>query len=137
MQTEWVPAKCDLCMSTLTEHTSFTFAHRPVSMTPQMAQPAHSAGQMLVQMSRQNGAPQTVAPPSTGSPLHGGPAGGWPGAGHGARPPFNNQVSHCNRIHETIMLVFVDIFSQSISSQRNQICNDTYVLIELNYFENA
>ncbi|XP_039973837.1 aryl hydrocarbon receptor nuclear translocator isoform X3 [Xiphias gladius] len=66
---------------------------RPVNMTPQMAQPAHSAGQMLAQMSRQNGAPQSVTPSTTGSPLHGGPAGGWPGAGAGAgaRPQFNNQ----------------------------------------------
>uniref|UniRef100_A0A3Q1KF60 Aryl hydrocarbon receptor nuclear translocator n=1 Tax=Anabas testudineus TaxID=64144 RepID=A0A3Q1KF60_ANATE len=64
---------------------------RPVNMTPQMAQPAHSAGQMLAQMSRQNGAPQSVAPSSTGSPLHGGPAGGWPAAGAGTRPQFNNQ----------------------------------------------
>lgn len=66
-------------------------AYRPVNMTPQMAQPAHSAGQMLAQMSRQNGAPQTVTPSSTSSPLHGGPAGGWPGAAAGARPQFNNQ----------------------------------------------
>ncbi|XP_026228949.1 aryl hydrocarbon receptor nuclear translocator isoform X3 [Anabas testudineus] len=66
---------------------------RPVNMTPQMAQPAHSAGQMLAQMSRQNGAPQSVAPSSTGSPLHGGPAGGWPAAGAGTRPQFNNQVA--------------------------------------------
>ncbi|XP_049439952.1 aryl hydrocarbon receptor nuclear translocator isoform X7 [Epinephelus fuscoguttatus] len=66
-------------------------AYRPINMTPQMAQPAHSAGQMLAQMSRQNGAPQTVTPSSTGSPLHGGPAGGWPGAAAGARPQFNNQ----------------------------------------------
>ncbi|XP_051812490.1 aryl hydrocarbon receptor nuclear translocator-like isoform X4 [Acanthochromis polyacanthus] len=65
--------------------------YRPVSMTPQMAQSAHSAGQMLAQMSRQNGAPQSVPPSSTSSPLHGGPAGGWPGAGAGARPQFNNQ----------------------------------------------
>ncbi|KAM7420897.1 hypothetical protein PAMA_015213 [Pampus argenteus] len=67
--------------------------YRPVSMAPQMAQPAHSAGQMLAQMSRQNGAPQTVTPASTGSPLHGGPAGGWPGSGAvaGARTQFNNQ----------------------------------------------
>ncbi|XP_049439953.1 aryl hydrocarbon receptor nuclear translocator isoform X8 [Epinephelus fuscoguttatus] len=68
-------------------------AYRPINMTPQMAQPAHSAGQMLAQMSRQNGAPQTVTPSSTGSPLHGGPAGGWPGAAAGARPQFNNQVA--------------------------------------------
>lgn len=69
-------------------------AYRPGNMTPQItpqvAQPAHSAGQMLAQMSRQNGAPHSVAPSSTASPLHGGPArGGWPGAG--ARPQFNNQ----------------------------------------------
>ncbi|XP_059196018.1 aryl hydrocarbon receptor nuclear translocator isoform X4 [Centropristis striata] len=68
-------------------------AYRPVNMTPQMAQPAHSAGQMLAQMSRQNGAPQSVTPSSTGSPLHGGPAGGWPGAAAGVRPQFNNQVA--------------------------------------------
>uniref|UniRef100_A0A8C9YBR5 Aryl hydrocarbon receptor nuclear translocator n=1 Tax=Sander lucioperca TaxID=283035 RepID=A0A8C9YBR5_SANLU len=66
-------------------------AYRPVNMTPQMVQPAHSAGQMLAQMSRQNGAPQSVPPSSTGSPLHGGPAGGWPGAVAGVRPQFNNQ----------------------------------------------
>ena len=59
-------------------------------MTPQMAQPAHSAGQMLAQMSRQNGVPQSVTPSSTGSPLHGGPAGGWPGAAAAVRPQFNN-----------------------------------------------
>ncbi|XP_032374795.1 aryl hydrocarbon receptor nuclear translocator isoform X9 [Etheostoma spectabile] len=64
-------------------------AYRSVNMTAQMAQPAHSAGQMLAQMSRQNGAPQSVPPSSTGSPLHGGPAGGWPAAG--VRPQFNNQ----------------------------------------------
>uniref|UniRef100_A0A8C2Z4Z3 Aryl hydrocarbon receptor nuclear translocator n=1 Tax=Cyclopterus lumpus TaxID=8103 RepID=A0A8C2Z4Z3_CYCLU len=57
----------------------YTFVCRPVSMTPQMAPPAHSAGQMLAQMSRQNGAPQSVTPSSTVSPLHGGPSGGWPG----------------------------------------------------------
>lgn len=67
--------------------------YRPVNMAPQMAQPTHSAGQMLAQMSRQNGAPQSVTPASTSSPLHGGPAGGWPGPGAvpGARPQFNNQ----------------------------------------------
>uniref|UniRef100_A0A3P8SF37 Aryl hydrocarbon receptor nuclear translocator n=1 Tax=Amphiprion percula TaxID=161767 RepID=A0A3P8SF37_AMPPE len=65
--------------------------YRPVSMTPQMPQPAHSAGQMLAQMSRQNGPPQSVPPSSTSSPLHGGPAGGWTSAGAGARPQFNNQ----------------------------------------------
>lgn len=69
------------------------FDCRPVSMTPQMAQPAHSAGQMLAQMSRQNGASQSVTPSSTSTPLHGGPAGGWAEAGAGVRPQFNNQVS--------------------------------------------
>ncbi|XP_074509631.1 aryl hydrocarbon receptor nuclear translocator isoform X7 [Sebastes fasciatus] len=68
-------------------------AYRPVSMAPQMAQPAHSAGQMLAQMSRQNGVPQSVPPSSTGSSLHGGPAGGWPGAAAAVRPQFNNQVA--------------------------------------------
>uniref|UniRef100_A0A4W6FP55 Aryl hydrocarbon receptor nuclear translocator n=1 Tax=Lates calcarifer TaxID=8187 RepID=A0A4W6FP55_LATCA len=71
--------------------TLFTLRSRQVNMTPQMAQPAHSAGQMLAQMSRQNGAPQSVTPSSTSSPLHGGPAGGWPGAAAGVRPQFNNQ----------------------------------------------
>ncbi|XP_054477013.1 aryl hydrocarbon receptor nuclear translocator isoform X4 [Anoplopoma fimbria] len=66
-------------------------AYRPLNMTPQMAQPSHSAGQMLAQISRQNGAPQSVTPSSTGSPLHGGPAGGWPVAAAGVRPQFNNQ----------------------------------------------
>ncbi|XP_037639700.1 aryl hydrocarbon receptor nuclear translocator isoform X3 [Sebastes umbrosus] len=66
-------------------------AYRPVNMAPQMAQPAHSAGQMLAQMSRQNGVPQSVPPSSTGSSLHGGPAGGWPGAAAAVRPQFNNQ----------------------------------------------
>ncbi|KAM9724472.1 aryl hydrocarbon receptor nuclear translocator isoform 5-T5 [Menidia menidia] len=63
--------------------------YRPVNMNPQMAQPTHSAGQMLAQMSRQNGAQQSVAPSSTSSPLHAGPAGGWTAAG--VRPQFNNQ----------------------------------------------
>ncbi|XP_077431174.1 aryl hydrocarbon receptor nuclear translocator isoform X3 [Vanacampus margaritifer] len=66
-------------------------AYRPVNMAPQMAQPAHSAGQMLAQMSRQNGAPQPATPSNTGSPLHGGPAAGWPGPGAGAGTQFNNQ----------------------------------------------
>lgn len=71
-----------------------TFFHRSVNMNPQMPQPTHSAsaGQMLAQMTRQNGAPQTVTQPSTTSPLHGGPAGGWPGAGPASRQQFNNQV---------------------------------------------
>uniref|UniRef100_A0A674D2W4 Aryl hydrocarbon receptor nuclear translocator n=1 Tax=Salmo trutta TaxID=8032 RepID=A0A674D2W4_SALTR len=59
---------------------------RSVGMAPQMVQPSHSAGQMLAQMSRQNG-----APPSNSSPLQGGAAVGWPGPAAGARPPFNNQ----------------------------------------------
>ncbi|XP_033957814.1 aryl hydrocarbon receptor nuclear translocator isoform X3 [Pseudochaenichthys georgianus] len=68
-------------------------AYRPVPMAPQMAQPAHSAGQMLAQMSRQNVVPQSVTPSSTNSPMHGGPAGSWPGAAAGVRPQaqFNNQ----------------------------------------------
>ncbi|XP_036931315.1 aryl hydrocarbon receptor nuclear translocator-like isoform X5 [Acanthopagrus latus] len=70
--------------------------YRPVNMnsqiTPQMAQPGHSAGQMLAQMSRQNGGQHSVTPSSNGAPLHGGPAGGgWPGVAAGARPQFNNQ----------------------------------------------
>uniref|UniRef100_A0A3Q3XET3 Uncharacterized protein n=1 Tax=Mola mola TaxID=94237 RepID=A0A3Q3XET3_MOLML len=56
--------------------------------------PGHSAGQMLAQMSRQNGITHSVTPSSTGAPLHIGPAaGGWPAAGAGARPQFNNQVA--------------------------------------------
>ncbi|KAM6968212.1 aryl hydrocarbon receptor nuclear translocator [Aplochiton taeniatus] len=69
--------------------------YRTVGMPGQMVQPTHSAGQMLAQMSRQNGAPSSAAPPTPTSPLQGGvhgmPAGGWPGAGAGARPSFNNQ----------------------------------------------
>uniref|UniRef100_A0A3Q3NJ79 Aryl hydrocarbon receptor nuclear translocator n=1 Tax=Labrus bergylta TaxID=56723 RepID=A0A3Q3NJ79_9LABR len=71
--------------------TLVTFVCRQVNMTPQMAQPAPSAGQMLAQMSRQNGAPHSVTTSGTGSPLHAGPAGGWPGAAAGARQQFNNQ----------------------------------------------
>uniref|UniRef100_A0A8C7CBZ4 Aryl hydrocarbon receptor nuclear translocator n=1 Tax=Oncorhynchus kisutch TaxID=8019 RepID=A0A8C7CBZ4_ONCKI len=59
---------------------------RSVGMAPQMVQPSHSAGQVLAQMSRQNG-----APPSNSSPLQGGAAVSWPGPAAGARPPFNNQ----------------------------------------------
>ncbi|MED6293242.1 hypothetical protein CHARACLAT_008735 [Characodon lateralis] len=70
-----------------------TDSYRPVSMPPQMTQPAHSATQMLPHMSRQNGAPQSVTPSSTNSPLHGGPPGEWPGPGPAARPQFNNQVA--------------------------------------------
>lgn len=80
----------------------FGFFSRPLSMpsqmTAHMAQPG-TAGQMLTQMSRQNGVTHSVTPSSTGTPLHGGPTpGGWPGAagGAGARPQFNNQVSQYN-----------------------------------------
>lgn len=94
--------------------TPFTFVCRQVNMTPQitpqMAQPAHSAGQMLAQMSRQNGAPHSVAPSSTGSPLHGGPTGGWPGAG--ARPQFNNQVSRTRFIVLPLVVYFLSTFLQ-------------------------
>ncbi|XP_043971938.1 aryl hydrocarbon receptor nuclear translocator isoform X9 [Gambusia affinis] len=65
-------------------------SYRPVTMPPQMTQPAHSAPQMLPHMSRQNGAPQSVTPSSTNSPLHG-PSGGWPGPGLAAKPQFSNQ----------------------------------------------
>uniref|UniRef100_A0A674PQZ6 Aryl hydrocarbon receptor nuclear translocator n=1 Tax=Takifugu rubripes TaxID=31033 RepID=A0A674PQZ6_TAKRU len=67
----------------------------PSQMTPHMAQPG-TAGQMLAQMSRQNGVAHSVTPSSAGAALHAGPApGGWPGAagGVGARPQFNNQVA--------------------------------------------
>lgn len=70
-----------------------------------MAQPG-TAGQMLAQMSRQNGVTHSVPPSSTGAPLHGGPTpGGWPGAagGAGARPQFNNQVSQYNQIGEQVL----------------------------------
>lgn len=86
--------------------TPFSLCCRPVNMAPQMAQPAHSAGQMLAQMSRQNGAPQSVPPASTGSPLHGGPAGGWPGPGAVARPQFNNQVSLHIFVHPNSQIGF-------------------------------
>lgn len=81
---------------------------RPVSMpsqmTPHMAQPG-TAGQMLAQMSRQNGVAHSVTPSSAGAPLHGGPTpGGWPGSagGAGARPQFNNQVSQYNQNIEAV-----------------------------------
>ncbi|KAJ3597514.1 hypothetical protein NHX12_001037 [Muraenolepis orangiensis] len=66
---------------------------RSVGMAPQMGQPTHSAGQMLAQMSRQNGASAT--PAANTGPLQGGPAGGWPLAEPGAVPrsSFNNQVA--------------------------------------------
>lgn len=69
-------------------------------MTPHMAQAAPSAGQMLAQMSRQNGVTHSVTPShpatpaSTVAPLQGGPAGGgWPASGAPAGPQFNNQVT--------------------------------------------
>lgn len=87
----------------MSETERSAFSSRPVSMnsqmTPHMAQAAPSAGQMLAQMSRQNGVthsvtpPHTVPPASTVAPLQGGPsAGGWPASGAAARPQFNNQV---------------------------------------------
>ncbi|XP_068610663.1 aryl hydrocarbon receptor nuclear translocator [Brachionichthys hirsutus] len=67
-------------------------ANMTAQLTPHMAQPGPSAGQMLAQMSRQNGVPHSVTPSNTVAPLHGGPTGGvWPGAG--ARPQFNNQTA--------------------------------------------
>ncbi|CAL8290531.1 unnamed protein product [Merluccius merluccius] len=68
-------------------------AYRPVGLAPQMGQPTHSAGQMLAQMSRQNGAPPSATPAANIAPLQGGPSGGWPVAEQGAvpRPSFNNQ----------------------------------------------
>lgn len=79
------------------------FLSRPVSMTsqmtPHMAQAGPSAGQILTQMSRQNGVTHSVTPShpcppaSTVAPLQGGTAGGgWPAAGAAARPQFNSQV---------------------------------------------
>lgn len=72
-------------------------------MPSQMMPQPGTAGQMLAQMSRQNGVAHSVAPSNSGAPLHGGPTpGGWPGAagGAGARPQFNNQVSQQNQIGE-------------------------------------
>ncbi|XP_056458294.1 aryl hydrocarbon receptor nuclear translocator-like isoform X2 [Gadus chalcogrammus] len=68
-------------------------AYRPVGMVQQMGQQTHSAGQMLAQMSRQNGAPTATTPAAATNPLQGGPTGGWPVAEPGAvpRPSFNNQ----------------------------------------------
>ncbi len=98
-----------LCLCYVLFLSPFTFLSRQqVNMTPQItpqiAQPGHSAGQMLAQMSRQNGVPHSVAPSTTGIPLHGGPAGGgWPGAGAGTRPQFNNQVSHYIKMYYLIL----------------------------------
>ncbi|XP_064802499.1 aryl hydrocarbon receptor nuclear translocator isoform X2 [Oncorhynchus masou masou] len=76
------------------DNNSYTTANRSndtysrsVGMAPQIGQASHSAGQVLAQMSRQNG-----APPSNSSPLQGGAALSWPGSAAGARPHFNNQV---------------------------------------------
>lgn len=74
-------------------------------MPSQMMPQPGTAGQMLAQMSRQNGVAHSVTPSNTGAPLHGGPTpGGWPGAagGAGARPQFNNQVSPHNQIGEAV-----------------------------------
>ncbi|XP_061530203.1 aryl hydrocarbon receptor nuclear translocator isoform X3 [Phycodurus eques] len=81
--------------------------NRPVSMAPQMAQPANSAGQMLAQMSRQNGAQQPVTPSNTSSPLHGGPAGGWPGAGAGTQ--FSNQQQMAPQAAKTMSPPFASM----------------------------
>uniref|UniRef100_A0A3P9I191 Aryl hydrocarbon receptor nuclear translocator n=1 Tax=Oryzias latipes TaxID=8090 RepID=A0A3P9I191_ORYLA len=70
-------------------------AYRPISMPQQMAQQTqsapsgHTAGQLLAQMSRQNGS--SVNPSSACNPLHGGTTAGWAGAGASVRPQFNNQ----------------------------------------------
>lgn len=83
----------------------------PSQMTAHMAQPG-TAGQMLAQMSRQNGVTHSVTPSSTGAPLHGGPTpGGWPGAagGAGARPQFNNQVSQYDQIGEAVFFPSVEV----------------------------
>lgn len=72
-------------------------------MPSQMMPQPGTAGQMLAQMSRQNGVGHSVPPSNTGAALHGGPTpGGWPGAagGTGARPQFNNQVRRQNQIGE-------------------------------------
>lgn len=80
-----------------------------------MAQPGPSAGQMLAQMSRQNGVTHSVTPSSTGTPIHGGPAGGgWPAAVAGARPQFNNQVSQCNKINCLILCDCASYSSRSL-----------------------
>ncbi|XP_061632441.1 aryl hydrocarbon receptor nuclear translocator isoform X3 [Phyllopteryx taeniolatus] len=83
--------------------------NRPVSMAPQMAQPANSAGQMLAQMSRQNGAQQPVTPSNTSSPLHGGPAGGWPGPGAGAGTQFSNQQQMAPQAAKTMSPPFASM----------------------------
>lgn len=75
----------------------YTMCFRPISMPQQMAQQTqsapsgHTAGQLLAQMSRQNGS--SVNPSSACNPLHGSTTAGWAGAGASVRPQFNNQVS--------------------------------------------
>lgn len=87
--------------------TALPLFSRPVNMAPQMTQQSHSAGQMLAQISRQNGAPQSVTPSSTASSLHGGPTGGWPAPAVGARPQFSNQVTTFNLILFNLNSCFV------------------------------
>lgn len=77
----------------------------PSQMTPHMAQPG-IAGQMLAQMSRQNGVAHSVTPSGAGAALHAGPApGGWPGAagGAGVRPQFTNQVGQYNQVIQAVV----------------------------------
>lgn len=95
---------CFLRSILMAYHLLCIMCFRPISMPQQMAQQtqsapsAHTAGQLLAQMSRQNGSSQSVNPSGTGNPLHGGPAAGWAGAGTNVRPQFNNQVkmTHLN-----------------------------------------
>ncbi|XP_033836768.1 aryl hydrocarbon receptor nuclear translocator isoform X3 [Periophthalmus magnuspinnatus] len=91
--------------------------NRPVSMAPQMAPQPHSAGQMLAQISRQNGAPQTVAPGTTTSPLHAGPNGGWPAPAAGARPQYNNPQKVAPQAAKTMPPQFAPVggFSNSFN----------------------
>lgn len=93
-------------------------------MTPHMAQAGPSAGQMLAQMSRQNGVTHSVTPShpgtpaSTVAPLQGGPAGGgWPAAGAAARPQFNNQVTLCHEIN--LLLLIYSSLSSTFSPHLN------------------
>ena len=97
---------------------------RPVGLAPQMGQPTHSAGQMLAQMSRQNGAPASATPAANIAPLQGGPSGGWPVAEQGAvpRPSFNNQVSSNSHtltfaaIHTRPVLTSLLIYTKQIDA---------------------
>lgn len=102
-------------------------------MTPHMAQAAPSAGQMLAQMSRQNGVTHSVtpshpAPPaSTVAPLQGVSAGGgWPASGAAARPQFNNQVTICHEAnqptaccHSTVWFTFLPVHKTTQSRAAN------------------